>query len=179
GEIAASVVTAADSLVIARVLEGASAGELTIGHDHRNSVLWTCGIGIQIADSLHPVSNPAVDRQGNIYTTFSGSPGQKTPVSIYKIDLNFRMKPLVTDLMNATGLALDQEGNLYSSSRHDGVVYQISPSGNLSVYAEGMGVATGIVFDHDHNLYVGDRSGTVLKISRTREMYIFATLAPS
>ena len=33
-----------------------------------------------------PVSNPAVDKLGNIYTTFSGSAGQKTAVSIYKID---------------------------------------------------------------------------------------------
>jgi hypothetical protein len=27
---------------------------------------------------------------------------------------------------------------------HDGVVYQVSPSGNLSVYAEDTGVATGL-----------------------------------
>jgi len=179
GDVDAPIVIGSDSFVIVRVPDGASAGDLTVGQNHQSSVHWSCGIGVQIADSLHPVSNPVVDRLGNIYTTFSGSPGQKTPGSIYKIDLNFRMKPLVTDLMNATGLALDQEGNLYSSSRHDGVVYQISPSGNLSVYAEGMGVATGIVFDHDHNLYVGDRSGTVFKISRTRQIYVFATLEPS
>jgi sugar lactone lactonase YvrE len=179
GEVVANVVIGSDSLVIARVPEGASAAELTIGHDHRTSVPWTCGIGIQIADSLHPVSNPAVDRQGNIYTTFSGSPGQKTPVSIYKIDTNYRSKPLVTELMNATGLALDRDGMLYCSSRQEGVVYQVAPSGNLAVYAEGMGVATGIIFDGDDNLYVGDRSGTVFKISRQRQIYVFATLEPS
>ena len=138
-----------------------------------------CGIGIQVADSVHPVANPVIDRYGNIYTTFSGSAGQKTPVSVYKIDTNYRLKPLVSDLMNATGLAIDPEGVLYASSRHDGVVYQISPAGNLATYVEGMGVATGIVFDEDENLYVGDRSGTVFKISRQRQIYVFATLEPS
>ena len=73
---------------------------------------WACDIGIQIAEGIHPVSNPAVDRLGNIYTTFSGSAGQKTAVSIYKIDSSLTAKPLVTDMMNATGLALDAEGAL-------------------------------------------------------------------
>ncbi len=114
------------------------------------------------------MSNPAIDSYGNIFTTYSGSPGQKTPVSIYKIDTNHRIKPLVSDLMNATGLAFDQEGVLYASSRQEGVVFQVSPAGNLAVYVEGMGVATGIVFDPEGNLYVGDRSGTVFKISRQR-----------
>jgi sugar lactone lactonase YvrE len=178
GEVAAPIVIGSDSFVIVRVPEGAAAGEMTVGHDHL-TVPWTCGIGILVADTLHPVANPVVDRFGNIYTTFSGSPGQKTPVSIYKIDANHHAAPLVSDLMNATGLALDAEGVLYASSRHDGVVYQISPAGNTSVYVEGMGVATGIAFDVDGNLYVGDRSGTIFKISRERQIYVFATLEPS
>jgi sugar lactone lactonase YvrE len=82
-------------------------------------------------------------------------------------------------MRNATDLALDSEGELYVSSRHDGMVYQVSPSGNTSTYVEGMGVATGIAFDRDDNLFVGDRSGTVFKISRQRQIYVFATLEPS
>jgi len=179
GDVAAPIVIGSDNFIIARVPENASASELTVGNGDHASVPWTCGIGIQVADSMHPVSNPVIDRYGNIYTTFSGSPGQKTPVSIYKIDTSYRPKPLVTDLMNATGLALDPEGVLYASSRHDGIVYQISQAGNVGVYVEGMGVATGIVFDPDENLYVGDRSGTVFKISRERQIYVFATLEPS
>jgi len=42
-----------------------------------------------------------------------------------------------------------------------------------------MGVATGIAFDRDDNLYVGDRSGTIFKISPSREIFVFATLEPS
>ncbi len=89
------------------------------------------------------------------------------------------MKPFVTDLMNATGLAFDQEGVLYVSSRHEGVIYQVSSEGTMSVYAEGMGVATGIAFDRENNLYVGDRSGTIFKISPSRQIYVFATLESS
>ena len=125
------------------------------------------------------MGNPAVDLYGNVYVTFSGSRGQKTPVSVYKIDLNYTPKPFVTDVMNATGLAFDRDGILYVSSRYDGIVYQVTQSGHVSVYVEGMGVATGIAFDQEENLYVGDRSGTIFKISRARQIYVFATLEPS
>ena len=42
-----------------------------------------------IAESLHPVANPAIDRDGNIYVTYSGGRGQKVPVAIYKIDTSY------------------------------------------------------------------------------------------
>src|ERR1700677_2019709 len=90
GELSASIVICSDSFVIARVPDGAAANEMTVGN-----APYKCDVGILVADSLHPVSNPVVDRHGNIYTTFSGSPGQKTPVSIYKIDSSHRSKPLV------------------------------------------------------------------------------------
>lgn len=173
----ASVVIGSESMLIVKVPEGAAGGDLTLGSS--DDVAWKCDIGIQIADNLHPVANPVVDVFGNIYTTMSGSAGQKTPVSVYKIESNLRPKPLVTDIMNATGLALDSSGILYVSSRHNGTVYQISPSGNAAVYVEGMGVATGIVFDREDNLYVGDRSGTIFKISRDRQIYVFATIERS
>ena len=177
GGVPASVVIGSESLWIVKVPPGASEGDLSLGDV--NELVWTCDIGIQIADGIHPVSNPVVDSMGNIYTTLSGSAGQRTPVAVYKIDTNLQAKPLVTDMMNATGLALDADGVLHVSSRHDGTVYQVSPSGNTVTYVEGMGVATGIVFDREGNLYVGDRSGTIFKVSRERQIYVFATLEPS
>lgn len=179
GNESAHLVVAGDSHIIARVPESAIVGDLVVSSgDHRSEVYET-HIGIQMADSLHPVANPAIDEEGNVYSTFSGSRGQKSPVSIYKIDANYSTKPFVTDLMNPTGLAYDRDGLLYVSSRYDGVIYQITPSGNMSVYVEGMGVATGLAFDRENNLYVGDRSGTIFKISQSRQIYVFATLEPS
>lgn len=179
GNQATHLVVAGDSYIIARVPESAMVGELVVETGNQESDVCETHIGIQIADSLHPVANPAVDREGNVYSTFSGSRGQKSPVSIYKVDTNYNSKPFVTDLMNPTGLAFDREGLLYVSSRYDGIVYQITPTGNMSVYVEGMGVATGIAFDREQNMYVGDRSGTIFKISPTRQIYVFATLEPS
>ena len=179
GDVGAPVIIGSDSFVIAKVPEGATAGDLVIESGAQTSEAWACDIGVLLADSLHPVANPAVDAFGNIFTTFSGSRGQKVPVAVFKIDLNFNLKPFINDLMNATGLAFDREGMLYVSSRYDGFIYQITPNGNMSVYVEGMGVATGLAFDREQNLYVGDRSGTIFKISPNRQIFVFATLEPS
>ena len=182
GDVVAPIVIGSDSLVIVKVPDGASAGELVVGGDGGTGKLsdaWSCDIGISIAENLHPVTNPAVDAFGNVYTTFSGSRGQKVPVSVYRIDLNFNMRPFINDLMNPTGIAAGPDDLLYISSRFDGVVYQVSQSGNMSVFVEGMGVATGICFDPAGNLYVGDRSGTVFKVSPTRQIFVYATVEPS
>jgi sugar lactone lactonase YvrE len=128
---------------------------------------------------LHPVTNPALDAEGNIFVTFSGSRGDKVPVSIFKIDTNYAVKPFLVDVMNATAIAFDRAGQLYVSSRFDGAVYKVAPNGTMSTYAESMGVATGIAFDKDENLYVGDRSGTIFKVARDRQIFVFATLEPS
>ncbi len=81
--------------------------------------------------------------------------------------------------MNATGLAFDRDGNLYVSSRMEGSIYKVTPGGQRSTYAQGMGVATGIAFDRDENLYVGDRTGTIFKIGPDRQIFVFATIEPS
>jgi sugar lactone lactonase YvrE len=179
GDQRASIIIGSDSYVVAGVPESAAVGELTVGSGDNVSAPWLCDIGLQIADEVHPVANPAVDRLGHVFATFSGSRGQKTDVAVFRVDLNHNIEPFVTDLMNATGLAFDSGGQLYVSSRHDGIIYEASESGRLSVYVEGMGVATGMAFDSEDNLYVGDRSGTIFKISRDRQIYVFATVEPS
>ena len=179
GEVVAPVVIGSDSLVIVKVPEGAMAGDLVVGSVGQPSDAWTCDIGIMVTENLHPVTSPACDSFGNIYTTFSGSRGQKVPVAVYSIDLNFNMRPFVTDMMNATAIAAGPDGNIYVSSRFDGMVYQVTPGGNISVFVEGMGVATGICFDHEGNLYVGDRSGTIFKVGRDRQIFVYATMEPS
>lgn len=179
GEELAPVVIGSESYIIARVPNGVVAGDMTIDNGENTSEIWSCDVGLQVADSLHPVANPAIDSVGNVYAVFSGSRGQKTPVAVYRVDLNHQMTPFVSDVVNATGLAFDADGVLYISSRQEGIVYQANSAGDVSVYVEGMGVATGLAFDRSENLYVGDRSGTIFKISPDREIYVFATLEPS
>ncbi len=134
---------------------------------------------MQIADNLHPVANPAVDAEGNLYVTFSGQRGQKVPVSLYKITSNYVVKPLVADLINPTGLAVDRDGVLFVSCRNDGTIHRVTPDGRASLFVEGMGIATGLAFDAEGFLYCGDRSGTIFKIGPDRSIFVFATLEPS
>lgn len=179
GDAEAPVIISADQFVIARVPEEAASGPLTIATGTGQSNPVDFRVAVPIAENLHPVANPAVDNDGNIFVTFSGSRGQKVPVAIFRIDTDYNIKPYVVEMMNPTGLALDADGYLYVSSRNDGAVYRVATNGSITTYAEGMGVATGIAFDGEHNLYVGDRSGTIFKISSDRQTYVFATLEPS
>jgi sugar lactone lactonase YvrE len=174
-----AVIVGSDDLVIARVPEAASIGEIVLTNSGNSTEAWPCEIGIQITDSVHPITSPVADAMGNIYTTFSGSRGQKTPVSVYKIDTNYNCAAFATDIMNASGLAFGPNGALYASSRNDGLIYSISASGVPTQFIEGMGIATGIAFDRDGFLYVGDRSGTIFKLSREGEVFVFTTLEPS
>jgi len=179
GELEASVLISSDEFVVARVPEGAASGPVVVGANGSVSNAHAMKVAVPIADNLHPVTSPAIDREGNVFVTFSGSRGQKVPVSIFKIDTNYSMKPFLSDMMNATAIAFDREGQMYVSSRHDEAVYKVAPNGTMSSYAHGMGVATGIAFDQEENLYVGDRSGTIFKIARDRQIFVFATLEPS
>jgi sugar lactone lactonase YvrE len=175
----ASIVVSSEEFVIARVPYGAQSGQVMVQSNGHVSNGREIKIAQPIAENLHPVANPALDLDGNIYVTFSGSRGQKVPVSIYKIDGHYNTKAFVSDLMNATGLAFNHDGQLYVSSRYDGTVYRVAPNGTITTYAEGMGVATGIAFDRDGNLYVGDRTGTIWRIAPDRQIFVFATLEPS
>jgi sugar lactone lactonase YvrE len=179
GGVEGAVVISSEQFLVARVPEGATSGPVIVTTDGRSSNPHEITVAVTIAENLHPVTNPALDSEGNIYATFSGSRGQKVPVAIYKIDTNYTIKPFVTEMMNATAIAFDRAGQMYVSSRHDGAVYRVAPNGTMSAYAEGMGVATGLAFDREENLYVGDRSGTIFKIARDRQIFVFATLEPS
>lgn len=179
GEIEAAVVISSDDFLVARVPEGASSGPVVVSANGNTSNPHQIRVAAPIAENLHPVTNPALDVEGNIYVTFSGSRGQKVPVAIYKIDTSYSVKPFLTDMMNPTAIAFDRQGQMYVSSRFDGTVYRVAPNGTMSAYAEGMGVATGMAFDREQNLYVGDRSGTIFKIARDRQIFVFATLEPS
>src|SRR5450755_471840 len=179
GDVDGAVVISSEQFIVARVPEGASSGNVVVATNGHSSNPHVVRVAVPIAENLHPVANPAVDAEGNIYATFSGSRGQTVPVAIFRIDTSYEAKPFVSEMMNPTGMALGHDGSVYVSSRYDGAVYRVSQSGAMTTYAEGLGVATGIAFDNDGNLYVGDRSGTIFKIGRDRQIFVFATIDPS
>ncbi len=179
GEESGGVVISSDDFIVARVPDNANSGPVVVTSDDVSSNGLEVKVAVLISENLHPVTNPAIDAEGNLYVPFSGSRGQKVPVSIYKIDTSYNVRPFLTELMNPHGIAFDRESQMYVSSRHNGTVYRVAPNGTMSAYAEGMGIATGIAFDRQQNLYVGDRSGTIFKIGQDRQTFVFSTLEPS
>jgi hypothetical protein len=185
GDVAARTTFSRATRTILRVPEGSISGDLVLHRGHNASNAISLRVAVPMAENLHPVANPAVDADGNVYATLSGSRGQQMPVSIFRIARDFQLRPFVRELLNPTGLAFDADGYLYTSSRAEGTIYRISPGGAVSTYAEGLGLATGIAFDRDGNLFVGDRSGTIFKIGKpdsmggSGEIFVYATLEPS
>jgi hypothetical protein len=136
-------------------------------------------VGTLIATGVHQVDSPAVDRDGAVYLTYSGSRGQQAPVSIYRVGPGGPREVFVTGLTNPTSLAFGPDGLLYVSSRFDGAVYRIDAAGRTETIATELGVACGLAFGPDGSLYVGDRTGTIFRIPPGGEPEPFATLPPS
>lgn len=179
GSVAARLVVGGGRRVIVSVPEDVVEGRLIFETSSKLSDPYFCSIGVLIADGLHPVANPVVDKQGNIYTTRSGVRGEKLPASLFKVDLDFNVKPFASGIVNPTSLIFDRQNRLLVSGRHNGTIYSVTPDGQMEVYVEGMGVATGLAIDKEDNLYVGDRTGTIFKVSPDRRIFVFATLEPS
>ena len=118
-------------------------------------------IGCPVATGLHQVDSPAFDDYGNLYGTYSGSRGERSSVSVFRIQGNGYRQPFVTGITNATSMAFSPDGQLYVSSRFEGCVYKVSSDGSYESVVSELGVACGIAFSDDGTMYVGDRSGTI------------------
>ena len=174
--------------VTVHIPSGSISGDLVLRHAGGESNPLYMRVAVPMAENLHPVGNPVIDGDGAVYATFSGTRGQQVPVSIFRIERDFQVRPFVKDLLNATGMAFGPGGDLYVSSRAEGIIYRVDNRGTATPFAEGLGLATGIAFDQDGNLFVGDRSGTIFKVPpdrgagashSEREIFVFATLEPS
>lgn len=179
GGVATRLDFAREDLLLARIPAGALTGAISLEVNGYSSNILHCEVGARIAQNLHPVANPVVDPEDNLYVTLSGSRGQKVPVSVYKISPRGILTPFVRDIVNPTGMALGPDGAMYISSRFDGQVFRVSADGTSQVFARNLGTATGIAFDQQGYLYVGDREGTIYRVNRDGMATVFANIAPS
>jgi sugar lactone lactonase YvrE len=175
----ARVLMSSSSRLVFKTPEEAATGLVEVRGEGGLSNAVPLRVARQLSDGLHPVTNPAVSRSGMIYATISGPRGKQMPVSVVRVSPGGRGTPFVTGILNATGLAISPSDDLFVTSRAEGNVYRVDALGEYSVYVEGMGVATGAVFDAEGNLFVGDRSGTIFKINTERQIFVHATLEPS
>jgi sugar lactone lactonase YvrE len=135
-------------------------------------------VGGAWATGLHQVDNPVFDAEGNLFVTYSGSRGQESPVSIFRVTRAGTREPFVSGIVNATSMAIGPDGQLYVSSRFEGAVYRVAGDGTRELVASELGVACGLAFDREGDLYVGDRSGTIFRV-RNNRAEPFATLPAS
>jgi len=137
-------------------------------------------VGEKLTGDVHLVSNPAIDpKDDSIVLTRSGSRNQQLPVTLLRLESDGYLDELPAEIMNPTGLAFDAHGKLVVSNRADGEVCQINGGKEVIPVATDLGVATGIAFDSEGAMYVGDRGGTIFKISGLGDVETWALLEPS
>ncbi len=78
----------------------------------------------------HPGSGIVVDQEGQIYFVLSGAPHTR----IMKIDAQGKVAPFVVDkrLRAPHHLVIDKEGNLYTVSDNDSIVWKITPTSSMT-----------------------------------------------
>lgn len=184
GSTRARIISASTTRVVIGIPEISNDDDLSAGirlkANQQESNVAAFQAGALLASDLHPVANPAFDPDsGNIYTTLSGARGKKVEVSVWKISSSGKVSKFLSDIINPTGLAFDQEGTLYISSRYDGNVYRVSPFSESEAFVRDLGVATGIIFNRKGELFVGDRQGIIYRIDGLGKAHKFAMLEPS
>ena len=136
-------------------------------------------VGETVCDGMHIVANPAIDPlDGAVVVTKSGSRGHMLDKTLFRID-DFGVNEMDVDVMNPTGLDFDENGILYVTNRADGTVVRVDREGMSMTVATDLGVATGLVFSSDGTMFVGDRSGTIFRLSTLGDAREFATLDSS
>jgi sugar lactone lactonase YvrE len=179
GGLPARIAAASPSTLAVVVPPGLDGGRVPIRVDEALGETAYVEVGSPLATGLHLVDNPVFDREGNLYVTFSGSRGQDAPVSIYVVRRNGAREPFATNIPNPTSMAIDRDGAVYVSSRFDGSVHRVAADGSVTTMATDLGVPCGIAFGpRDGALYVGDRSGSILRVIDGRATSV-ATLPSS
>jgi sugar lactone lactonase YvrE len=179
GDWPADVVSASSDRVIVRIPESPAALGLRLRVGPTDSDVFPFSVAARLAGELHPLTSPAVAPDGSIVTTISGSRGQQVSQPIVRITRSGEKVGCACEIMNPTGLAFGPDGQLYVSSRHDGVVYRYHDFEELESFAEDLGIACGLAFDSKGNLYVGDRGGKIFRIDSGGSRDVFARLEPS
>jgi sugar lactone lactonase YvrE len=181
GSVPAQIVALGPRRVLALIPEN-KGGEVDVrlqsGSELSEPVRLT--VARKLAGDLHPVANPAFDPDdGSVFVTRSGSRGEELPVTLFRIDISGEVTEYSGDIPNPTGIAFNSEGQMFVTSRLEGVVYKITPFKEAVSFARNLGVASGIAFDREGVMYVGDRTGAIFKVNGIGEERAWAQIEPS
>ena len=182
GGVACKLIGASSKRIVAVIPEGVEPAHT---HVHLESGGQQSGpyeivVGARVATDMHIVANPAVDpKDDSIWFTRSGGRGQELPNTLYRLEPDGYVDELPSQVKNPTGLAFDDVGDLFVTNRSDGEVLRVINGDEVQIYATHLGVATGIAFDREGVMYIGDRGGTIYRIPRPSLIETFAVLEPS
>jgi sugar lactone lactonase YvrE len=121
-------------------------------------------VGALLATGVHQVDNPVFDRRGTLYATFSGTRSQQSAVTIYRLYPDRAREPFITAIAHPTSMTSGPDGALYVTDRFEGAVYRVDMDGKSDTIATELGAASGLAFDGEGAMYVGDRSGPIVRI---------------
>ncbi len=176
GGVPAGILGASPRALTIRIPEECDSGIVV---HNRSTAAADLKVGRVVASELHPVANPVVDSLDNVYVTYSGTRGEKVAFSVFVVSADGTKEPFLAEITNPTGMAIGPDECLYVSSRLTGAVYRSTFDKQVEKYVEGLGLATGLVFDRQGNLFVGDRSGLIYQVSPERELSVFCEIEPS
>jgi hypothetical protein len=179
GDVAAQVVLADRDTVACLVPPHLSGASTPIRITTAPGETAFLNIGAPVASGVHQVDSPVYGGDGTLYLTYSGSRGEQSPVSVFRVSRDGFREPFVTGIANPTSMVFDSLGRLHVSSRFDGTVFAVDGDGRARQVVTDLGVACGLAFDSDGALYVGDRTGTVFQVTSAGQVSSFATFPPS
>ncbi len=175
----AFVVSASRDHLRVTVPPGAVGGTMPLRIDELPGETAYLEVARVLATGLRLVDSPAFGADRGLYVTDSGDRSTKAPVSLYRVDAGGAREPIAAELGNPTSLALGPGGELYVSSRFEGLVYRLDAGDRAEVFASELGVPTGVACSADGRVFVGDRSGSIFVVTPDRQVETFATLPAS
>jgi len=181
-DVKCGIVAAASRRLLVTLPEKLPGGEtilrLVSGGESSNAI--RIKVGSLEAEEMHIVANPAIDpTDDSMILTRSGSRGQRLPATLFRLEADGFLDNFPDAILNPTGMAFDRDGNLFVTNRAEGEIYQIGRDRSSTVYASGLGIATGLAFDGENRMYVGDRTGTIYRITGDGDREVFTVLEPS
>ena len=179
GDAAASISSASEDRIIVRLPESPNCLGLALQVGKTVSPVFPFNLATRLVTNLHPVANPVVASDGSLISTISGGRGQQISQPLVRITRQGDKIPFDCEIMNPTGLAFSEDGQLYITSRNDGTVLRYTDFETLEVIADDLGVPCGLTFDSEGILYVGDRTGKIYRIDSSGNKEEFVNLEPS
>ena len=140
----ARVVSASSRLIRFVVPAEAEGGHLAVRVNGLTGESAEIEVARPFVTGVHHVDSPVFDAEGRLYVTHSGARDTKVPVPLFLVSRDGVREPLPVSIANPTSLAIGPDGDLYVSSRFEGIFYRVTFERRTEVFASELVVPTGL-----------------------------------